>query len=114
MAATLASGSSRDWSVAKIAGGRLSVTKVAPMRPPTTARPSGAVCSPRSPSPSAIEIIPAIIAKLVIRIGRRRLSALLFHAANDGEAAPTAEKHNSKRKQVFHFDIPFDVVSVFL
>ena len=29
-----------------------------------TARPSGAVCSPPSPSASAIGIIPAIIAKL--------------------------------------------------
>ena len=37
-----------------------------------TARPSGAVCSPPSPRPSAIGIMPAIIAKLVIRIGRSR------------------------------------------
>jgi hypothetical protein len=71
------------------------------MRPPTTARPSGAVCSPPSLSPSAIEIIPAIIAKLVIRIGRRPLSALLFHAANDGEAAPTAESTIASANKFF-------------
>ena len=39
-------------------------------RPPITARPSGADCSPPSPSASAVGIIPAIIARLVIRIGR--------------------------------------------
>jgi len=51
--ATLKIRACRDWSVAKIAGRMMRVAQVAPRRPPITARPSGALCSPPSPSPSA-------------------------------------------------------------
>lgn len=44
-------------------------------RPPMTARPRGAVCSPASLKPSAMGIIPAIIAMLVINIGRNLIPA---------------------------------------
>ena len=54
---------------------RNSVANVAAIKPPTTARPSGAFCCPDSPSANAIGIIPAIIAKLVIKIARNRLPA---------------------------------------
>jgi hypothetical protein len=43
---------------------------VASARPPTTARPSGASCSPPSPRPLAIGSIPAIIASTVINNDR--------------------------------------------
>jgi len=59
-----------------------------------TARPSGAVCSPPSPRPSAIGIIPAIIAKLVIRIGRRRVLAPSI-AASYG-SRPSARLRSAK------------------
>src|SRR5262249_47724903 len=58
-------------TMAKIAGRISSVVPVAAIRPPITARPSGATCWPPSPSARAIGVMPAIIAKLVMRIGRR-------------------------------------------
>lgn len=48
--------------------------------PPITALPNGADCSPDSPIPDAIGTIPAIIAILVIRIGRNRIDALVMAA----------------------------------
>ena len=41
----------RPWTSAKTAGSTSSVASVAATSPPMTARPSGAVCSPPSPSP---------------------------------------------------------------
>src|SRR5579859_1511876 len=54
-------------------GTKMSVAKVANSRPPITARASGAFCSPPSPIPSAIGIMPRIMAPAVIRTGRRRV-----------------------------------------
>ncbi len=51
-----------------------SVAAVATIRPPTTARPSGAFCSPPSPRPKAIGSMPMIIASAVINTGRRRVT----------------------------------------
>ena len=39
-----------------------------------TARPSGAFCSPPSPRPSAIGIMPMIMASAVISTGRKRVT----------------------------------------
>ena len=47
-----------------------SVVTVAKIRPPITARPSGAFCSPPSPIPSAIGSMPRIMAVAVISTGR--------------------------------------------
>src|ERR1700742_4853303 len=49
-------------------------------KPPITARPNGADCSPASPRPDAIGIIPAIMAMLVINIGRSLIDALITAA----------------------------------
>jgi len=62
---------------ANAAGKTNRVATVAKANPPMTARPSGAVCSPPSPRPSAIGTMPAIMAKLVMRMGRKRLRAPL-------------------------------------
>ena len=53
-------------------GTKNSVATVANIRPPITARPSGAFCSPPSPRPSAIGSMPITIASAVINTGRRR------------------------------------------
>ena len=45
-----------------MAGTNTNVANVAKVRPPMTARPSGAFCSPPSPSANAIGNIPRIIA----------------------------------------------------
>src|SRR4029453_18186196 len=53
-------------------GSTISVARVAAARPPITARPRGAVASAPSPKASAMGIMPAIIAALVINTGRMR------------------------------------------
>ena len=58
--------------MAKTEGSTKRVASVAAARPPITARPSGAVCSPPSPNASAIGTMPASIAQLVMRMGRSR------------------------------------------
>ena len=59
---------------AKTAGTKTSVATVAKSRPPMTARPSGAFCSPPSPSPSAMGIMPMIMARAVMMTGRKRVA----------------------------------------
>src|SRR6266849_911867 len=63
----------RPCSRLKNVGTKKSVETVAKSRPPITARPKGAFCSPPSPSPSAIGTIPMIMASAVIRTGRKRV-----------------------------------------
>ncbi len=46
---------------------------MASSKPPITARPSGAFCSPPSPRPSAIGTIPMIMASAVMVTGRMRV-----------------------------------------
>jgi hypothetical protein len=77
-----------------MAGKMISVAMVPPVRPPITARPSGAVCEPDSPRPIAIGNIPAIIAQPVIRIGRRRLAAP--ETAASGTWAPSIRSRPAK------------------
>src|SRR2546426_12745537 len=50
-----------------------SVAKVATSKPPITALPNGAFCSPPSPKPSAMGNMPMIIASAVIITGRMRV-----------------------------------------
>ena len=50
-----------------------SVATVAKISPPMTARPSGAFCSPLSPSPRAMGIMPMIMAAAVMMTGRSRV-----------------------------------------
>ena len=54
-------------------GTNSSVATVATTKPPITARPSGAFCSPPSPSPSDIGTMPTTIANAVITTGRNRV-----------------------------------------
>src|SRR6185312_9558405 len=56
-----------------ITGTKNSVVTVARKSPPTTARPSGAFCSPPSPRPSDIGSMPSIIASAVMITGRMRV-----------------------------------------
>ena len=66
-------------------GGRIaSVANVAAARPPTTARPSGAASSAPAPIASAIGSMPAIMARLVIRIGRSATGCPVTAAASAG------------------------------
>ena len=49
------------------------VANVANSKPPITARARGAFCSPPSPTPKAMGIMPKIIAPAVISTGRSRV-----------------------------------------
>lgn len=78
--------------------------------PPITARPKGADCSPASPMPDAIGIIPAIMAKLVISIGLNLIDALVI-------AALVASLNSSRRlsplvtiKMALATDTPVDMI----
>ena len=68
-----------------------SVASVATTRPPITARPSGAFCSPASPRPSAIGTMPMIIASAVISTGRRRILPASITASNAVDVAARAQ-----------------------
>src|SRR6202008_2417448 len=65
-------GSVRPCTTLKNVGTNSSVDTVANNKPPITARPSGAFCSPPSPRPNAIGSMPITIASAVINTGRRR------------------------------------------
>ncbi len=62
----------RPCTTENTTGTNSKVAKVANIRPPITARPSGAFCSPPSPSPSDIGSMPIIIASAVMSTGRKR------------------------------------------
>src|SRR4029077_11791004 len=70
-----------------------SVAAVASTSPPITARPSGAFCSPPSPTPTSMGTIPMIIASAVISTGRSRV----FPASS---AAPRASPPVSTRRSL--------------
>ena len=76
----------------KTTGTKISVAIVAKIRPPTTARPSGAFCSPPSPSPSAIGAMPIIIASAVMTTGRNRTKPA-------SSAAATGSPSSAKRSR---------------
>ncbi len=66
------------------------MANVATASPPMTARPSGAFCSPPSPSPSDIGSMRMIMASAVISTGRRRVAPAASAAARaSAVATPT-------------------------
>src|SRR3989454_993807 len=68
-------------------GTKKSVANVATDRPPITARPSGAFCSPPSPSPNDIGSMPITIASAVISTGRSRVAPAASAAARASRAS---------------------------
>src|SRR5579859_3927724 len=84
----------RRWIKVNIKGTKNSVAKVATVRPPMTARASGAFCSPPSPMPSAIGSMPMIIAHAVMIMGRSRVKPAVT-AASRG-ATPLARSSLAK------------------
>ena len=76
-----------------------------------TARPSGAFCSAPSPMPSAIGIMPMIIASAVISTGRMRV-APASSAASDG-AAPSCRRWraNETRRMLFAVATPIVMIA---
>ncbi len=64
----------RPCTSVKTVGTKNSVATVAKISPPMTARPRGAFCSPLSPRPRAMGIMPMIMAVAVMMTGRRRVN----------------------------------------
>ncbi len=80
---------------------------VASNRPPMTARPRGAFCSPPSPRPSAIGTMPMIMASAVIITGRKRtkpaFSAAFAHRRRASKLlAGKADNQNRVRRGHAH------------
>ena len=83
----------------------VSVAKVETIRPPMTARPSGAACAPPSPNPMAMGTMPKIIAAAVIRMARRRLAAPSRAASQQRLAfVPRAFGERDQQNRVGHRD----------
>ncbi len=88
----------RLWMPANTSGTKKSVETVANSSPPMTARPSGAFCSAPSPRPSAIGIMPMIIANAVIRTGRMRLAPASSAAVSGGAPAESRWRANDNHQ----------------
>src|SRR4029453_15317582 len=73
----------------KTTGTKNNVATVAKIKPPITARPSGAFCSPPSPRPSDIGNMPMIIASAVISTGRSRVRPASKGGAGGAGGAPS-------------------------
>src|ERR1035437_4718554 len=65
----------------------LRVAKVETIKPPMTARASGADCPPPSPKPMAMGVMPQIMADAVMRMARRRPPAPSSVASKSGVPA---------------------------
>jgi hypothetical protein len=76
-------------------GTKKRVEVVAKIRPPMTARPSGAFCSPPSPRPSAMGTMPMIMAMAVINTGRN-LTKPALRAAVRGSPTPSTSCSRAK------------------
>ena len=88
------------------------MAKVANTRPPITARPSGAFCSPASPSASAIGIMPMTMASAVIRIGRSRVLPDSTTASNGVRLSLRLRRSLAKLTTRIEFDtaMPTDMI----
>jgi len=73
--------------------------------------PSGAVCCPASPKPSAIGIMPAIIARLVIKMGRKRLCAPSTAAASAAAPPRRLRSANVTRRIAFATATPIAMIA---
>src|SRR4029079_4406706 len=76
----------------KTTGTNMSVAMVAKIRPPITAWPSGAFCSPPSPRPSDIGSMPMIMASAVMTTGRQRTKPASMAAAAGSPSAASRSR----------------------
>lgn len=80
------------------------------INPPMTARPKGAVRSPPSPNPSAMGIIPQIIAILVIKTGLNRAEAPVIAAVLADN--PKSRRSSAKTTTKIEFATPTPVAMI--
>src|SRR3984957_17145290 len=84
----------RPWIAANSVGAKTSVAAGGNNRPPITARPSGAFCSPPSPRPRDIGNIPMTIANAVMSTGRKRVKPASYAACSG--VAPWSSRSRAK------------------
>src|SRR3989442_1398133 len=96
----------RPCSRANTDGTNTRVATVAHRRPPMTARPSGAFCSPPSPNPSAMGTMPVIMASAVIRTGRNRVKPASTAAVVASPCSPSRPLAKDPRRMLFAVATP--------
>ena len=84
---------------------------VAIRRPPITARPRGAFCSPPSPKAKAIGSMPSTIANAVISTGLRRVLAD-SKAASIGETSFSTRMSLAKLTNRIEFDVAIPIAMI--
>src|SRR5579885_3458171 len=95
----------------KTQGTKKSVAKVAKMRPPMTARPSGAFCSPPSPRPMAMGIMPMIMANAVMRTGRIRTNPAWSAASRALLPSPNCSFAKETSRMLFAVATPMHMIA---
>ena len=81
------------------------------IRPPITARPSGADCAPPSPIPMAIGTMPNTMAAAVIKMARRRLLAPSRTASCSGLPSCRKRSANETSRIEFATAIPIAMIA---
>ena len=76
-----------------------------------TARPSGAFCSPPSPSPSAIGTMPMIIASAVMQTGRKRVAPASIAARSASPFSASAILANETTRILFAVATPMHMMA---
>src|SRR5262245_61431700 len=109
--ATVATAGGRGGPRLKTEGTKKRVAIVAVINPPMTARPSGAFCSPPSPSPSAIGTMPMIIASAVIRTGRNRVKPASTAAAMASPRSASRSLAKAITRMLFAVPTPMHMIA---
>ena len=97
--------------IEKTQGTKNNVATVAKKRPPITARPSGAFCSPPSPRPIAIGTMPIIIARAVINTGRMRTKPAWTAAFFAFSPSRICSRANDTSKMLFAVATPMHMIA---
>ncbi len=92
-------------------GTKNSVATVAKIRPPITARPSGAFCSAPSPIPSAIGTMPMIIASAVMSTGRNRVKPAVKAACSASSPASIRRRAKLTTSTLLAVATPMHVIA---
>src|SRR5437764_13474815 len=92
-------------------GTKNSVANVAKIKPPITARPSGAFCSPPSPSPMASGTMPIIIASAVIITGRMRTNPASSAACCAVFPSCNCSRAKETTKMLFDVATPMHIIA---
>src|SRR2546426_662769 len=95
----------------KTHGTKNSVANVAKIKPPITARPRGAFCSPPSPRPTAIGTMPMIMARAVMSTGRMRTKPASIAASRAFLPSSICSRANETIKMLLAVATPMHMIA---